>query len=555
MIISKTDLQVDVLVIGAGGAGLRAAIAAKTDHADVLVVTKGDFPHGCNTALAGGMILAPLDPADSQRQYAEDTLRAGGGVNYAHLVEVMAAQASQRALDLERYGIAYASENGTLRLHPSPDCAVARGLIGGRPYSGDFFDALVREAARLGIPVKDRFFVMSLIQSGGAVVGAVGLDAKAESLIVIRFKSVVLATGGAGGMYAFTTNSSGISGDGLVLALKAGAVLSHLEFVLMRQCIIHPESLEGALPPFDGFVSVGGRYYNGLHERYMRRYHPLEAEAVSRAEITKCAQLEIMAGRGSRHGGVYGDLSDVPQTYLQSVKIFMDACRAVNFDPGFQCYEWAPASHHCMGGVVISEACQTGVPGLFAAGEVVAGVQGANRIGGNALTETQVFGAIAGLSASEYARTVKAPVLPADCASAARQRLETILNRRNGIDYRMVRAGITEVMSKYVGVIRHADGLRQARTALAAIEEKQIRDLCVIQEPSFDHAVELLEVENMVTLGKLTTEAATLRTESRGTHNRQDYPQTDPAWEKHIVFRQTPAGVEAKVIPAASVNA
>jgi fumarate reductase (CoM/CoB) subunit A len=548
--INERTLHTDVLIIGAGGAGLRAAIAAKSRNVDVLVVSKGVFPEGCNTASAGGMMLAPLSKSDSVQQYIEDTMKAGCGINYPELVKVLAGQAAHRALDLERYGVNYAKSNGEILLAPSPDCTVARGLSGGVPYSGDWFNALVQEVERLGIPVLDHFVVMDLIRTNGAVAGAVGFEAMRETLVSIVSKSVVLATGGAGNLYAFTSNKRGITGDGLVMAYKAGARLSHLEFVQMRQCIIHPEGLRGRLPPFDGFVSSGGRFYNGLHERYMRRYHPDKVEAVTRAEITKCAQLEIMAGRESRHGGVYGDLSDVPIEELMSVQLFMDACRQEHFDPTFQSYEWGPASHHCIGGVIITPDCETGVSGLFAAGEVTAGVQGANRIGGNALTETQVFGAIAGEKAARSVEAAKIRPLACGYADHIKARLLTILNKEGGIDYQEVRSQITALMSRYVGVIRHEDGLRQARTALQAIEAKHIHDLCLTEDRSFRRVAEFLEVENLLMLANITTQAALLRTESRGTHHRQDYPETDPEWEKHLVFRLTPLGAEVEAVPA-----
>lgn len=535
--MNEKTLKTDVLVIGAGGAGLRAAIAARNKNVDVLVVSKGVFPQGCNTYAAGGVMLAPLNRKDTPEKYFKDTMNAGGGVNYPGLVKILTDQAAKRALDFEQYGLDYARDQGEIRVLSTPDCTVPRALPGGEPYSGDWFKFLVDEAARLDIPVLDQFVVMDLINDHNSIAGAVGFEKETDTFVTVLSKSIVLATGGAGNIYACTSNDPGTTGDGVVMAYRAGAALSHLEFVQMRQCIIHPEGLQGILPPFDGFVATGGRFYNGIHERYMKHYHPEKAEAVTRAEIAKCAQLEIMAGKNSPHGGVYGDLSDVPADVMMSVKKFMKACHKIKFNPAFQCYEWALASHHCMGGVVINESCETDVPGLFAAGEVVAGIQGANRMGGNALTETQVFGAIAGENAANRSRDIKKTVPGLQAADRAKQRISTLLKKDSGSDHEAVRSKINEVMSQYVGVLRNEDGLRKAEAVLEKIENEQIHDLCLTRDRSFNSISKLLEVEHMLVLARLTARAARIRTESRGAHQRQDFPKTDNNWEKHLVFR------------------
>lgn len=317
----------------------------------------------------------------------------------------------------------------------------------------------------------------------------------------------------------------------------------------MRQCIIYPHELRGSLPPFDGFVAAGGRFYNGLNERYMKRYHPADAENVTRAEIARCAQLEIIAGRESRHGGIYGDFSGVPDTTLYRVKKFVEACREIGFDPTFQSLEWAPASHHTMGGVLINGSCLSGVPGLFAAGEVVAGVQGANRMGGNALTETQVFGTIAGENAGNRARKTNA--LPAEPRHSEKiqELIETIRANTNGTHYLKVKSKIQRIMSEDVGVIRHGDTLLRAKNELDEIQTTQIDNLFLGTNDTMEKIGKLIEVRNMFTLARLMVQAALMRTESRGAHQRQDYPEIDPAWEKHIIFRKSLTGPEVQVVP------
>lgn len=552
--VHEKTILTDVLIIGAGGAGLRSAIAAHESNVDVLIVSKGRFPGECNTAAAGGAMLAPLGKDDSWEKYMSDTIQAGSSMNYHQLVEIMAKNAGKSALDLERFGAKYHRKDGKIYLWPSNDNTLPRVLPAGAPYSGDWFSCLTDEVRQRGIEVRDQFMVTGLIKSGAAVTGAIGLEINTDSVVAIYAKSVILASGGAGSIYTFTSNQKGITGDGIVLAYRAGAALSHLEFVQMRQCIIYPHALKGMLPPFDGFVSTGGRFYNGLHERYMKRYHPDKLENVTRAEIAKCAQLEIIAERESRHGGVYGDLSGVPEKSLKRVKKFMDACQKINFDPTYQSLEWAPAAHHTMGGVLINSSCQTGVLGLYAAGEVAAGVQGANRMGGNALTETQVFGTIAGHKAAEKALTTPPPQPNPQYTQALKAEIFSILRSKTGTSYQKVRSKISRVMSEDIGVIRHEEGLLNAQKIFDEIESTQIDNLFLGWEHSFEKIAELLEVQNMLRLGQFMAKAAILRTESRGAHQRQDFPKTLPSWEKHIIFRSSQHGPEIRMVPATAAQ-
>lgn len=535
--MKEKTLTTDILIIGAGGAGLRSAIESKKHDADVLVVSKGRFPSGCNTYRAGGVMLAPFDKNDSAELFFEDTLTAGKHLNFPSLVRILIQEGKQKAMDLETYGLNYTREHGEIKLLPTVDCTIPRAVPGGKPYSGEWFKALVDETRRLDIPVLDGVTVVELIRDEKGISGIMGLEMKTDTLISIMAKSIVLCTGGAGNLFRFTSNDSSITGDGHVMAYKAGAVLSHLEFIQMRQCIIYPESLFGVLPPFDGFVYAGGVFLNSLYQRYMTRYYPEKMEQVTRAEISKCAQLEIMAGRHSRHKGVYGDLSGVPPDQLNRVQKFIDACKDAEFDPFSQYYEWAPASHHYMGGVVINEACETNIPGLFAAGEVVGGIQGANRMGGNALTETQVFGAISGKSAASYMKNISHRPFSPQIKNSIVEKILKIQNQTKGIDHKEIRTKVTDILSQYVGVIRNEEELSRALQELAEIKTNDLPNMCLMDEKSFFKISEFLEVENLLILGELMTTAAQIRTESRGAHQRLDCPETQEEWEQHIQFQ------------------
>ena len=534
--MKERSLRTDVLIVGTGGAGLRAAIEAQKSGAEVMVVSKGGFPSGCTAVAMGGM-LAAFDQQDSPRRHFEDTVQGGNYLNNQPLVRLLADHAADRTRDLERYGTEFEKRDEQYRLFPYTGSSVPRGVVALEPYRGGYVKGLFNEVRRLGVAVLEHVMITDLLKQNDAIVGAAGLELETDTFLILHAKAVILATGGVGNLYHLTTNPPGITGDGYSVAYKAGAQLQDMEFVQGRVCMISPQKLRGIPPPGDGLVTLGGRFYNGLCERYMRKYHPEKMELVTRAQMAICAQKEIQAGRGSPHGGVFGELSGVPQEELGKFKGFMEACAAEHFDPTWQPYEWAPGAHHFMGGVVINERCETAVRGLYAAGEVAAGIHGANRLAGNALTETQVFGAIAGKCAAKKALSPSRGSVSSSEIDSIRDRVVSILTRGKGVDPLEVKDELAAIMSRYVGVLRNEDGLQRATQVLDEIEEKKIGNLCLTGERSFRALARVLEVENLLTVGRLVTLAATLRRETRGAHNREDYPELDESWTKSIVLQ------------------
>jgi fumarate reductase (CoM/CoB) subunit A len=541
-------LETGVLVIGAGGAGLRAAIEAQNSGVEVMIVSKGGFPSGCTAVAMGGM-LAAFDRVDSADRHFEDTVRGGDYLNKRSLVRLLVDHAAERARDLEQYGTGFEKEDDRYKLFPYTGSSVSRGVVSFEPYRGGYVKGLANEVKRLGIEILEHVMITDLLKEKNAVIGAAALELETDTLLIIHAKAVILATGGGGNLYHLTTNPPGITGDGYVLAYKAGAQLQDMEFVQGRVCMIYPKRMRGIPPPGDGLVTLGGRFYNGLCERYMGKYHPEKLELVTRAQMAICAQKEIEAGRCGPHGGVFGDLSGVPKEKLLKFKGFMDSCAAEKFDPTWQPYEWAPGAHHFMGGIVINELCETTVRRLYAAGEVAAGVHGSNRLAGNALTETQVFGKIAGGHAAEAVRSTSRRPLSARRVDLIRDRILRILKRDRGIDPVEVRDELTQIMSRYVGVIRDEGGLRKATQMLDKINQEKIGNLCLIGQRSCKMLAELLEVENLLMVGRLVALAALLRRETRGAHNREDYPELDESWSKNIVLRLEKEQMTVKMKP------
>jgi len=536
--LKEKRLEADVLIVGAGGAGIKAAIEVKNQGLNPLVVSKGQFPTGCVTAIAMGAMLAPFHKDDSVHLHIEETLRGGNYLNNPNLVHLLVTKAADRAKELDRYGTDFDKEEKDYKLFPFTGSSVPRGVLANDPYRGGFFRGLVKEAGRIGITIMDHVMVIDLIKDKNIVVGAIALEMTTDALLFIQAKSVILATGGAGNLYSLTTNPPGVTGDGYALAYRAGAELADMEFVQTRACMIFPQGMRGTPPPGDGLVTLGGRFYNGLCERYMGKYHPDKFELVTRAEMAKCAQKEIMEGRHSPHKGVYGDLSGVPKEQLVKFKGFMESCAAERFDPTWQPYEWAPGAHYFMGGIVINERCETEVEGLYAAGEAQAGTMGANRLAGNALTETQVFGSIAGESAAKRAFAVPKIPIPVSEANLITDGLTEILKKDRGFDFLEVKDQITQTMSLYAGDFRNEEGLRKAAQVLDKIKEDKLSNVFLGGERSFKRLGALLEVENLLTVGQMIISAAMMRTETRGAHNREDHPQLDDVnWLKNIVIR------------------
>jgi fumarate reductase (CoM/CoB) subunit A len=548
----KRFLQTDVLIVGAGGAGLRAAIEARSRGVDVTVVSKGGFPSGCTPRSMGGMSAA-FDERDSVDRHFKDTIDGGHRLSDPKLVRLLVSLACERAQDLERYGTRFEKDGSRFKLFPYTGSSIPRGVLADDPYQGGYIRGLVKEVKRLGIQTIEQVMITDFIKDQGTVIGAVGVELETDGVMIIGARAVVLAAGGGGELYRLTTNPAGTTGDGYALAFKAGAELADMEFIQGRVCMIHPQGMRGIPPPGDGLVTLGGRFYNALGERYMKKYFPDKLEIVTRAQMAICAQKEIHAGRGTPEGGVYGDLSGVPPEELAKFKKFLQTCDAEHFNPSWQPYQWAPGAHHFMGGVVINPKCETGVPGFYAAGEVAAGVHGANRLAGNALTETQVFGAIAGAEAAARAMARPSVPIPPEKFESVMERLDGVLRREGGPDPLEVKAELTGVMSLNVGVIRHEDGLRKATQAVDRIRKEKIPVLGVGPLQSFRKLGSVLEVENLAMIAELLASAALMRTETRGAHSREDYPGEDEKWVKNIVFQWAKGETKVHLRPVAAV--
>ena len=326
---------------------------------------------------------------------------------------------------------------------------------------------------------------------------------------------------------------------GLPPVLRKNTELIDMEFTQAMVCVIYPEAIRGLAPPFDGFVKFGAKFYNGLNERFMERYEPEKLENVTRDVASICVFKEIKAGRGTSHGGVIMDISPIPWSLLKSLmpKIY-HAYDRQGLDATKTGIEWAPGCHHQMGGLKVNDQCETNIKGLYAIGEVVGGVHGANRLGGNSLTATQVFGKIAGENAAKHAQSLVHKKIPQEFIEAKKKIIFDIYKRDNGTNYLEVREKIKDIMDRGAWIIKNEKKLNDSLSEVRNLK-KEANSNIKLPEKTYRHLRAALETLNMINVGEVLILASLIRTESRGAHYREDFPEQDDInWLKNIVLYQ-----------------
>jgi succinate dehydrogenase / fumarate reductase flavoprotein subunit len=535
-----------VLVIGTGGAGLRAAIELHNRGFGVLVVGKRPKTDA-HTVLAEGGInaaLGTLDPADTWAIHAADTLKEGSFLSHPLMVERLCRDAPRAIEELVRYGVPFAREaDGQLSQRYFGAHRYRRTCFVG-DYTGlEIIRALVREADRLQIQILERVYVSHLLSVGGRVNGALGFRLEDGQGVLVQAGAVLLATGGHTHIYQRSTARKREStGDGMALAFGAGADLADMELVQFHPSgMVWPVETDGLLVT-EAVRGEGGQLRNQLGERFMARYDARRMELSTRDRVALANYTEIAAGRGSPHGGVWLDISHRPAEMIHArLPRMVEQFAAVGVDITREPMEVAPTAHYSMGGVWVDPLTHaTAVPGLFAAGEVAAGVHGANRLGGNSLAEILVFGRIAAEQAGVFAAREPAP--PLDEALAAHHRSELArLGTLDGAHQRALIAALRTTMWECAGVVRSEPVLEQGLERLAVIG----RDAETGPAGEADVPA-ALDLRAMLLTAEATIRSALERTESRGAHQRSDYSATDPAWRRNIRIR--PGAGEAGMV-------
>ena len=513
------EYTTDVLVIGSGGAGLRAAIEAEARGADVIIVSKS--PTGMKTAsvVTNGWFRAAVGGVSKEEHY-KATMDGGKGLNDPELVKVLVEEGPDRIMELENYGMALQTHKGMVSCGDNPK---ARGL--------GFIQPLVNYLKEKGVTLVENCLITKLVKKEGRVVGAIGFQ---NEPVVFKAKSVVLAAGGSGGLYTRTDVPINMTGDGYALAYDAGAVLRDMEFVqFLPVGLAEPGQ---PLIPVYGPVVEAGKIINvdgeDLVEKYKITARPLAL--MSRDLLSRALMREVAEGKGVE-GAALIDATDVIKDHGMELfqnpahRNVMEAVK-VSEKP----IKVAPLCHFVMAGVQMTPHGETNVPGLYVAGEVAGGIHGANRIGGNAMTEIIVFGAKAGASASAHAEGVK---LVDSTDDAEVQRLASKCAEGDPED---LHRKLRELMWTHVGVVRSGEKLHEALNMMAVLAEEA--DQSTSEAP--EKLKTILEAEMAVTASALTAMAAMAREESRGTHFRLDYPESSPEWKKPLLVRKTEDGPE-----------
>ncbi len=529
-------IETDVLVLGSGGAGLCAALhmADAPRPPRVVMAVKGLFgKSGCTRMVQGGYNVVLREP-DSLDDHFRDTLKGGQWINNQELAWMLVSEAPGRVLELENRAGCFFDRN--------PD-----GTVHQKAFAGQTFDRTVHKGDLTGIEIVSRLaeqvaasdttileevraVELLLDKSGQRVVGALLLDMRRGAYLVCRARATLLATGGGPTMYRISAPCHDKSCDGIAMGFRAGAELMDMEMVQF-----HPTGLLAANNQISGTVleeglrGAGAFLLNGKGERFMERYDP-RGERATRDVVSRAAYLEIMEGRGTPEGGVLLDISHKgPQFVLENFRGMTLRCRDVGFDLGREPVTVSPTAHFMMGGLTIDPHCATRLEGLFVAGEDAAGVHGANRLGGNGVAESTVFGGIAGDVLAQWVR--EAPLPPRQDAASETQ-VESVIERCNapfgragGVSVYPLRDRLREVMWRKAGVVRDQASLEQALAELAEIRE-QWRRAAVPNGKAYNLAwMDTLNMENFLDVSEAIVRSALERKESRGAHFRSDFPE------------------------------
>jgi succinate dehydrogenase / fumarate reductase, flavoprotein subunit len=567
--------EFDVLVIGAGGAGLRAAAEAHAQGAKTAIVCKSLLGKA-HTVMAEGGVAAALGtvyPEDNWQVHFRDTMRGGKMLNNWRMAQIHAQEAPERVYELEDWGAVW---------DRTPDGRILQRDFGGHRYArlahvGDrtgleLIRTMQQRAVSQHIEVFMEATVLRLLMDGDRVAGAVAYRRETGAFLVFRARSVVLATGGIGKAFRITSNSWEYTGDGHALALWAGADLIDMEFVQFHPTgMVWPPSVRGILVT-EGVRGEGGVLKNRDGERFMFRYVPemfraetadTEEEAdrwyddktvrrtpdlLPRDEVARAINSEIKAGRGTEHGGVFLDIAT--RRSAEDIKrklpgMYHQFRQLADVDITREPMEIGPTCHYMMGGVRVDpETAAATVAGVFAAGEVAAGLHGSNRLGGNSLSDLLVFGRRAGIGAAEYALGADAsPAIDeAEVDAIAASALEPFERDRGENPYTIHRE-LEESMHSLVGIIRTESELREALEKIAEYRERAER-MSVEGHRQFNPGWHLaLDLRSMLAVSEAITRAALDRKESRGGHTRDDFPQTDPEFAKvNVRVRQAAGG-------------
>jgi succinate dehydrogenase/fumarate reductase flavoprotein subunit len=546
------EISCDVLILGAGGAGMLAALHVTTANprARIVIAVKGLIGQsGCTRMVQGGYNCV-LNSADSFDKHFDDTIRGGQFLNNQELAWALVNDSPDRIIELEnRVGCLF---------DRNPD-----GTIHQKPFAGQSFDRTVHKGDLTGIEImsnlRDWVFEqpnvtvleetrsLDFLISGSRVVGAVLLDNRRGRFIAATAKATLSATGAGATMYRISSPSLEKAADGQAMAARLGA-----EFVDMEMMQFHPTGIlagnsiaTGGLLE-EGLRGAGAQLYNALGERYMERYAPDKLERATRDVVSRAGYMEIMAGRGTPSGGVLIDATHI-KDMAKHFAGMVDRCREYGFDLVNDRVEVSPSSHYHMGGIRIDVNGRTNIEGLFAAGEDAGGVHGANRLGGNGVADSIVFGARAGDTMADYISSAPGSQPPAPAIAAICRHWIRPIERNDGENPFQLRDRLERLMWTKVGVVRNGPDMQAALPEIQEVRERITSASASFRTPAPGRKPpasqynapwnEAINTENLSLIAEMLTRSALAREESRGAHYRSDFPTQKLDWLKNIRMR------------------
>ena len=530
------SLDTDILVLGAGGAGLCAAlhIADRAPRLTVTVAVKGLLGRaGCTRMVQGGY-NAVLEAPDSIDAHLLDTLQGGAWINDQELVWTLVNEAPGRVLELEaRYGCFF-DRHSDGRIHQKPfagqshDRTIHKGDLTGIEIMNRLTEQVWRRPSIR--PLEEHRAVELLRADGGQVGGVLLLDVRRGTFVVVRSRAILLAMGGGPTMYKVIACSADKSADGIALAYHAGLELRDMEMVQFHPTgLVIPGSLMSGALLEEGLRGAGGHLRNGRGERFMERYDAARMERSTRDLVSRASFMEITQGRGTPNGGVWIDVSHLGAEHVErAFRGMVRRCRDFGRDLARDPVEVQPTTHFMMGGVVTDPSCRTAIEGLFVAGEDAGGVHGANRLGGNGVAESTVFGGIAGDVMASFVAERRTPRVSAGGLDEIANALNAPRGRAGSLDLYALQRQLREVMWDRAGLVRDAGGLAEAGQAVERIAQELTR-VGVPGHPAFNVAwQDWLNLTNQADVARLIVASALERRESRGAHYRSDFPSADP---------------------------
>ncbi|NLI12184.1 MAG: FAD-dependent oxidoreductase [Peptococcaceae bacterium] len=539
--------KVDVLVIGGGIAGAIAALEVSKSYS-VMMISKDRVMGGASIQASGGMAIPGIAGEDLS-VFVEDTLKGGEYINDRSLVKIFAEEGASYITYLEELGMVFDQDKeGKYRIYKRTEGHSAMRNYNDRRGCHEVGRVFKEKLVKSNVKLMEHTMVYDMKSVDGRIAACSAYSLKDGKIIHIAPKAVIMASGGYGRIYSVSDMSTGLTGECHGMALDCGAELMDMEMVqFIPLAFPFPEGMRGA---FIGMCSIHGpdvRLYNSLGERFMERYQPDRKEYATRDQVARAIFTEIRDGRGTERGGVIVDTTNNDKSLLPRYKASTAAVysalarvfgeKAANWEEPF---EAAPSQHFCMGGIKIDGDCRTACKNLFAAGEITGGIHGANRLGGNALTEVTVFGKLAGKSVcKEVAEADWAKESDLEQYFAEQDAMvKDLFVKKGGVSGTQIKKALGEIMWECGGIVRIQEMIEKGLAQLAELK-KEAETMHAEEGDIWNYSlVEALEVKHMLKVSEAVLLSASMRKESRGSHYREDYPAKDEAYMSNMVIVQ-----------------